>query len=177
MADKEHVTTLRTLRVCKQQIWSYSLYIKSSTSSLTCLTYSSNLQPSMVAYAVLKCRTDYVRFIFSHNIEPRCCQCRQGDTMYLNWGHQRAYCSSPRWYLSIESHAWNYTDRENRRIRRKTYPSATLSITNATWTEPGENPGLHSERSATNCLSHGTANIEPHNYKFHKLKISPNVKG
>jgi hypothetical protein len=38
--------------------------------------------------------------------------------------------------------------RENRSTRRKTCPSATLSTTNPTWTDPGSNPGLR--------LSHGT---------------------
>jgi hypothetical protein len=42
---------------------------------------------------------------------------------------------------------------ENRRTRRKTCPSATLSTTNPT----GIDPGLRGERPATNDLSHGTA--------------------
>jgi hypothetical protein len=46
---------------------------------------------------------------------------------------------------------------ENRRTRRKTCPSATLSTTNPTWIDPGANSGLHSEKPATNRLSHGTA--------------------
>jgi hypothetical protein len=46
---------------------------------------------------------------------------------------------------------------ENRRTRRKTYPSVTLSTTNPTWIDPGANPGLLSERPTTNCLSRGTA--------------------
>jgi hypothetical protein len=33
-----------------------------------------------------------------------------------------------------------------------------LSTINPTWTESGSNPGLRSERPATNRLSHGTAN-------------------
>jgi hypothetical protein len=48
---------------------------------------------------------------------------------------------------------------ENRSTRGKTSPSATLSTTNSTWTDPGSNPGLRSERPATNRLSHGTANL------------------
>jgi hypothetical protein len=52
---------------------------------------------------------------------------------------------------------WNYIDRENRRTRRKTCPSATLSTTNATWIDPGTNQGLRGERPVTNCLSHCTA--------------------
>ena len=46
---------------------------------------------------------------------------------------------------------------ENRSSRGKTCPSATLSTTNPTWTDPGSNPGLRGERPATNRLSHGTA--------------------
>jgi hypothetical protein len=46
---------------------------------------------------------------------------------------------------------------ENRRTRRKIYPSATLSTIIRTWTDPGANQGLHDERPATNRLSHGTA--------------------
>jgi hypothetical protein len=36
-------------------------------------------------------------------------------------------------------------------------PSATLSTTNPTWTDPGSISGLRGERPATNRLSHGTA--------------------
>jgi hypothetical protein len=46
---------------------------------------------------------------------------------------------------------------ENRSTREKTCPSATFSISNPTWTDPGSNPGLRGERPATNRLSHGTA--------------------
>jgi hypothetical protein len=45
---------------------------------------------------------------------------------------------------------------ENRQLGKKTCPSATLSTTNLTWTDPGSNPGLRGERPATNRLSHGT---------------------
>jgi hypothetical protein len=33
-----------------------------------------------------------------------CCSCRWGETTYLNCGHQHEYCSSPRWYKSMERH-------------------------------------------------------------------------
>jgi hypothetical protein len=32
------------------------------------------------------------------------CLCRWGKTTSLNCNQQRAYCSSPRWYMSMESH-------------------------------------------------------------------------
>jgi hypothetical protein len=46
---------------------------------------------------------------------------------------------------------------ENRSTRGKTCPSATLSTTNPTWTDPGMKSGLRGERPATNRLSYGTA--------------------
>jgi hypothetical protein len=46
---------------------------------------------------------------------------------------------------------------ENRSTRGKTCPSATLSTTVPTWTDPGSNLDLCGERPATNRLSHGTA--------------------
>jgi hypothetical protein len=46
---------------------------------------------------------------------------------------------------------------ENRRTRGKTCPSAILSTTNPTWTDPGSNPGVCAGRPAANDLSHGAA--------------------
>jgi hypothetical protein len=75
-----------------------------------------------------------------------------GVRLSLNCDH----CSSYR-YMNMEAR-WNDTDRENtKRTRRKNCPSATLCATNPTWTDPGANPGLRGERSATKRLSHGTA--------------------
>jgi hypothetical protein len=50
------------------------------------------------------------------------------------------------------------TGEKTEKNQGKTCPSATLSTTNPTWTDPGLNPGLRGERLATNRLSHGTAN-------------------
>jgi hypothetical protein len=49
---------------------------------------------------------------------------------------------------------------KNRSTRGKPYPSATLSTTNPTWTDPGSNPSLRGERSVNNRLSHGTATMQ-----------------
>jgi hypothetical protein len=49
-----------------------------------------------------------------------------------------------------------YWQGENRSTRGKTCPSAILSTTNPTWTDPGSNPGPRGGRPATNRLSHGT---------------------
>jgi hypothetical protein len=51
---------------------------------------------------------------------------------------------------------WNWQGK-TRNTRGITCPSATLSTTNPTWTDPGSNPGLRGKRPATNRLSRGTA--------------------
>lgn len=48
---------------------------------------------------------------------------------------------------------WNDTDREN----QSTCPSATLFLTNRTWTGFGSNPGFRRVRPVNNRLSHGAA--------------------
>jgi hypothetical protein len=59
--------------------------------------------------------------------------------------------------LQVMEHQWNEIDRGKPTTERKTCPSAALSTTNPTWTYPGLNLGLRSERPANNHLSHGTA--------------------
>jgi hypothetical protein len=60
-------------------------------------------------------------------------------------------------------HRWNEIDRGKLKyLGVKTCPSATLSTTNLTWTEPGSNPGFRGERPVTNRLSHGTAVTWPY---------------
>jgi hypothetical protein len=65
-----------------------------------------------------------------------------------------AYYTFP-WWMRLESDGGMILTGENRRTRRKTCPSATLSTTNPTWIDPGANPVLRGERPATNDLSHG----------------------
>jgi hypothetical protein len=59
--------------------------------------------------------------------------------------------------MGMEIHGGMILTGEDRRTQRKTCPSATLSSTNLTWTDRGAKPGLHSERPATNHLSHGSS--------------------
>jgi hypothetical protein len=59
--------------------------------------------------------------------------------------------------MSSESDGGMILTGENRRTRRKTCTSATLSTTNPTWINPGANPDLHGEMPATDDLSHDTA--------------------
>ena len=42
-------------------------------------------------------------------------------------------------FLQVMEHRWNETDRGKRNTRGKTCPSATLSATNPTLTDPGSN--------------------------------------
>jgi hypothetical protein len=68
-----------------------------------------------------------------------------------------AYYAFPRWY-EFGERRWNdILTGENRRTRRKTCPSASLSTTNPTWIDSCANPGLRGERPSTNYLGYGTA--------------------
>jgi hypothetical protein len=51
---------------------------------------------------------------------------------------------------------WYWQGKTNK-LREKTCPNATLSITNPTWIDLSINLGLRGERPATNRLSHGMA--------------------
>jgi hypothetical protein len=57
---------------------------------------------------------------------------------------------------------------ENRSTRGKTCPSATLSTTNPTWTDPGSNPGLRDGMAAANRLSHVTV--------MHLINVNINLR-
>ena len=70
------------------------------------------------------------------------------------------YCATLWWrwlvlfsFFQVMEHRWNETDRGKPKYSGKTCPSATLSTTNPTWTDPGSNPDFRGERPA----SHGTA--------------------
>jgi hypothetical protein len=66
--------------------------------------------------------------------------------MSVDCGHQRACCSSLRWYMSMERHGGMIVIGENQRTQRKACPNATLSTTNPKLIDPGVNPGLRGER-------------------------------
>jgi hypothetical protein len=68
---------------------------------------------------------------------------RPPSNMFIR--HVTYECGEPR---------WNDIDRGNRRTQRKSCPSSNFSTINPTWTDPVANPGLRSERPATNRLSH-----------------------
>jgi hypothetical protein len=57
-----------------------------------------------------------------HIITHSCCLCRWDETTSLKCGHQRAYCSSPRWYMHMEN--------DNGMIQRGKSPD---SSTRASW--------------------------------------------
>lgn len=49
---------------------------------------------------------------------------------------------------------------ENPNTQRKICPRSISTTRKLTWTDLGSNPVLRGERRATDCLSHGTANLK-----------------
>jgi hypothetical protein len=78
------------------------------------------------------------------------------STWYV--GHHWPIVSAPddRW-LWVWSSRWNENWEGKPMYSYKTFPSATLSTTNPTWTDLGSNPARRGGKPATNRLSYGTA--------------------
>jgi len=70
--------------------------------------------------------------------------------------------------MSMENDGGMKFTGENRRTRRKTCPSATLSTTNPTWIDPDANLGLRGERPGTSRLSHA----RPHGSGYELREVS-----
>jgi hypothetical protein len=69
-----------------------------------------------------------------------CCSCRRGETMSLNCGHKRAYCTSPRWHMSMESHGGLILTGETEELEEKPVPvplCPSKILDGLTWREPG----------------------------------------
>jgi hypothetical protein len=91
-----------------------------------------------------------------HVISSHCCSCRWGETMNLNCSHQQAYCSSPRWYMSmVNQDKWCWQDKtEELEEKPVPMPLCTPHISHGlawAWTRASV------ARVMTNCLSYGMA--------------------
>jgi hypothetical protein len=53
---------------------------------------------------------------------------------------------------------WNKDWQGKPKYSEKTFPCATLSTTNSTWSDPGANSGRRGGKTATNRLNYGSAN-------------------
>jgi hypothetical protein len=124
------------------ETWSWILWCSAKVKNARCLH-----SPIRLNCAVLKQRDKFTFFILAVGWD---CLCGTGPL------------TDP---LSIPQmiHEWIWSSGgmiltgENRRTRRKTCPSVTLSTTNLTWAALGANMGLRREKPATNRLSHGPA--------------------
>jgi hypothetical protein len=78
----------------------------------------------------------------------RCrCSCRWRETVSVNFGHLRAYCSAPRWCLSMESYSGIILT-----VKPKNSEENLSQCHFVLHKSHIDRP-----RPATNCLSHGTA--------------------
>jgi hypothetical protein len=107
-----------------------------------------------VFWQVLQCCEESGMYNKKTSRHSCCCLRRWGEAMSLNCGHQWAYFSSPRCYMSMESHGGMILTGKTEELR-KTCPNATLSTTNPTWTNLDANLGLCGEMLVANHLSHG----------------------
>jgi hypothetical protein len=90
-------------------------------------------------------------------IRTVCCSCRWGETLYVSeLRPPKGQLFIPQMIYESGQPEWNDTGMQNRRTRGKTCPSATVSNTNPTWTEPGANRGLRAQGPATNRPNHGS---------------------
>jgi hypothetical protein len=89
-----------------------------------------------------------------------------------------------RWWLW--SNGWNANWQRKPKYSEKTCPSATLSNTNPTWTDPGSNPGRRGGKPATNRLSYGTTHqlykrtgtaikVRPHYWRIRERQCTKNA--
>jgi hypothetical protein len=84
-----------------------------------------------------------------------CCSRRWGETISLNCGHQQAYCSSSRWYMSVENHGGMILTGENWWARRKTCPHFVHHKFHMDWAGREFEPSRC--EATANRLSFGTA--------------------
>jgi hypothetical protein len=78
-------------------------------------------------------------------------------------GHKLAYSICPMWLWGWS--IWWYEDWQGKlKYSVKTCPSATLSITNPTWPDPGSNPGLRGGKPATNRLTMARPMLKIHTF-------------
>jgi hypothetical protein len=133
----------------------FNIILLSSTKSSECFLHFRISNHSIVGV----CHLSHLYYIACQSHPASCCLCRWGVTVSQNCGQQYAYCSSPTFYMSVESYDGMILTVEALITRRRNCPSATLSTTNPTWIEPGADPGLRGERPATNCLNRARPKI------------------
>jgi hypothetical protein len=80
---------------------------------------NSILDISMLFFKTFACFLLYVHKILQICL---CCLCWWDETMSLSSGHQQAYCSSPRWYMSIKSHGGMILTGKTEEHREKPVP-------------------------------------------------------
>jgi hypothetical protein len=122
---------------------------------LLILRHSANFSMASIQCVCVCARTrGCVRERKGHLCQISYCSCRWCETTSLNCGLQRGLLFISQVTYEHQEPWWNNTDGKTEELKRQTCPSATMSITNCTWTDLGVNPGLHSERPVTDHLSH-----------------------
>jgi hypothetical protein len=96
---------------------------------------------------------DLINFFFNLRIVGGGVQ--TGSTRHRD--HLLSYCACPGWLWGWRIIRWNKDRQGKPKYSEKTCPSASLSITNPTWPDPGLNPGHRGGKPTTNRFSYGAA--------------------
>jgi hypothetical protein len=150
--------------------------------SLPFILYISGIQPGVrvppgvrkdtLRFSFLSFKTYHLIHYFASNLLDYtiCITCityqqlwgyKVEEKLYLGVREQKRLNTTALHDMSMEPW-WNDTYRGKlKNSQRKICPSATLSITNPIWTDPGANLGLCGQRLVTNHLSHSMA------FQFH----------
>ena len=121
----------------------------------------TNIHPPFLCVVIIKCCAPWHKFLFSLTCYrflyggegPRSSLKADCATLWWRWRERWSVL-----FFQVMEHRWNEIDRRiPKYLGGKIRPSATLSTTNPTSTDPGSNTGLRGDRPATNRLSHGTA--------------------
>jgi hypothetical protein len=140
------------IEICVQDIGYYSVpfYLLDITTQVVRKVGGQLKSSGFVACYVLR----------SHLIVS--CSCRWFETTSLNWSHRRAYCSFPRWGVTMVSHGGMILTGRPRNLE-KNLSQCHIADHRSHMYWPGSEPGPPLREAGD--LSHGTASVNL-SYKY-----------
>jgi hypothetical protein len=144
---REHLSRGNVVRFC--ELWPRVVFLKDCAGSQRMKSQSSNESlnvHSNGSWFISHCFLNWAVFF---NLRIVGGGVQTGSTRHR--GHLLSYCACPWWLWGWRIIRWNEDWQGKPKYSEKTCPSATLSTTNPTWSNPGRRCG----EPATNRLSTG----------------------